>query len=98
MAFRLSRGARQDIIDIYLHSEEAFGEAQADRYIADLESTFAFLAAHPMAARERVELIPPVRIHPYRAHLIVYRLDGDDVLILRLRHGRADWHASPTGS
>lgn len=36
VAFKLSRGARQDIIDIYLHSEEAFGEAQADRYIADV--------------------------------------------------------------
>ena len=98
MGFRLSRRARQDIVDIYLHSEDAFGEAHADRYVADLESMFAFLAEHPMAARERVELTPPVRIHPYRAHLIVYRLDGDDVLILRLRHGRTDWHASPIGS
>lgn len=98
MAFRLSGAARQDIIDIYLRSEEAFGEAQADRYVADLESMFAFLAEHPMAARERIELAPPVRIHPYRAHVIVYRLDGADVLILRLRHGREDWYASPTGS
>ncbi|MBU1374573.1 MAG: type II toxin-antitoxin system RelE/ParE family toxin [Alphaproteobacteria bacterium] len=98
MAFRLSLAARQDIVDIYLHSENAFGEAQADRYLADLESTFAFLADHPFAARQRVELTPPVRIHPYRAHVIVYRLDGDDILILRLRHGREDWHPSPAGS
>ncbi|HKP79674.1 MAG TPA: type II toxin-antitoxin system RelE/ParE family toxin [Phenylobacterium sp.] len=98
MAVKPSRAARQDIIEIYLRSEEAFGETQADRYVADLESTFAFLAEHPMAARERFEFAPPVRIHPYRAHLIVYRLDGGDVLILRLRHGREDWHASPIGS
>ena len=53
---------------------------------------FAFLAKYPRAARERKEIRGAVRIHPYKAHLIVYELGPDDrVLILRVRHGREDW-------
>lgn len=97
MAYRFSKPADQDVIDIYLKSEEMFGEVQADRYLEGLYDTLAFLAENPMAARERTELQQPVRVHPYKAHLVIYRLDGQDILILRLRHGREDWQASPSG-
>lgn len=63
--------------------------------MADLYDTLAFLADNPKAARERTELQRPVRVHSYKAHVIVYRLDGQDILILRLRHGREDWQESP---
>lgn len=95
MVYRFSRKADQDVVAIYLEGAERFGRAQADRYVADLHDTLAFLADNPRAARERSELRRPVRVHAYKAHVIVYRLDGQDILILRLRHGREDWQASP---
>lgn len=98
VAYSLTKAARQDIIGIYLQSEERFGEAQADRYLAGLHEMFAFLAENPRAARERIEFAPPVRIHSYKAHLIVYEIERDDILILRLRHGHEDWQASPAAS
>jgi toxin ParE1/3/4 len=90
--FRLSRAAADDLVQIYLQGLTLFGAAQADRYHDGLGEAFAFLADYPLAARLRDEIAPPVRVHRYQSHLIVYELAEDDtVLILRVRHGREEW-------
>ena len=91
MAYRLSRKAEDDILAIYLAGARLFGAAQADRYHAGLERTFAFLADNPHAARERSELRLRSRAFPYGTHLIFYRLDGSDIFIQRIRDMREDW-------
>ncbi|PST17318.1 type II toxin-antitoxin system RelE/ParE family toxin [Mesorhizobium plurifarium] len=49
-----------------------------------------------LSLRERFEISPPMRIHPFRARLVVYRIEEDgDVLIVRVRHGREDWAGDP---
>ncbi len=94
MAYRLTRKAEADILHIYRESAEQFGTAQAEAYHARLERTFGLIALNPRLARERVEISPPVRVHPCGAHLIVYLVEeSDEVLILRLRHRREDWTA-----
>ena len=96
MAYRLSVKAEEDIVRAYREGGRLFGAAQAEEYYAGLERVFQFLADTPEAARERTEITPPVRIHPYKSHLIVYVIDaGNDVLILRFRHGREDWENGP---
>lgn len=52
----------------------------------------AITTAYPQAARERIELRPPVRILRYKAHLVIYEV-RDQVVVLRVRHGREDWLA-----
>ncbi|WP_341871205.1 type II toxin-antitoxin system RelE/ParE family toxin [Stappia indica] len=43
-------------------------------------------------ARERGEISPPVRIHPFKAHLVVYVMEEDGgILVVRIRHGHEDW-------
>jgi len=77
---------------IFREGLELFGLPQADRYHEGLAETFAFLAEYPRVARVREEIHTPVRIYPYKAHLVVYELGADDrVLILRVRHGHEDW-------
>lgn len=93
--YRLSQRAESDVGDIYLTSALTFGLAQADRYHAGLEAMFEFLAANPRAARERREVDPPVRAHPYGSHIIIYTIDEFGVLVLRIRHGREDWLDQP---
>ena len=95
MSYRISRKAEEDIIQLYMAGVRLFGAAQAERYYDGLEQTFEFLAAHPLAARERPEIDPPVRVHPYKAHLVVYIADREGVLILRIRHGHEDWIGNP---
>jgi len=88
---RLTRAAEEDVIHVYLESARLFGRLQADRYLDGLERAFDFVAEHPLAARERREITPPVRIHVYGAHIIVYLVEPDGVLILRIRHGHENW-------
>ncbi len=53
---------------------------------------FDLIVANPQMARERHEISPPVRVHPFKAHLIVYTvLETGDVLIIRIRHSHEDW-------
>ena len=68
-----------------------FGPAQAERYQDGQFDVFRLLAANPKMARERQEFAPPMRLHPYHAHVIVYLEDGAGILIVRLLHGRQDW-------
>lgn len=91
VTYRFSRKAAEDIDNIYVVGVQAFGVQQVERYFAGLIEALEFLSAYPRAARARPELGPHTRAHPYRAHLIFYRLDGADVFIQRIRHGSEDW-------
>lgn len=95
MTYRLTRKARDDLIEIYLYGFDVFGEAQADAYHDMLARSFDRLAGNPFLARERREIDPPVRIHPCGAHVIVYVEEAGGVLIVRIRHGREDWRDDP---
>lgn len=92
MAFRLSVKAEDDIIGIAEAGLLLFGREQALRYHAGLFGLFELIAANPRMARERREIEPPVRIQPFKAHLVIYEIDEHgDVLILRVRHGHENW-------
>lgn len=97
MAYRLSTHAESDLLELFAQGARRFGVAQADRYYAGLTRVFDLLARFPMLARERNEIIAPVHIHAYRAHVIVYEVAAGHVVILRVRHGREDWASSPLG-
>ena len=94
-ALRLARKAREDLARLHNEGIGQFGTVQAERYFADLERTLAFLTEYPFPARERAETTPPVRIHPFRSHVIVYSVDDRIVRVLRVRHAREDWSSDP---
>ena len=92
MAYRLSRKAVEDIIAIHGEGASLFGDEQAEKYHIGMGQVFQLLSDNPELARERKEIFPPVRVHPYGAHLIVYLiLSNRDILIVRVRHGNEDW-------
>ena len=92
MKYRLSVLAEEDIIDIFMRGVEEFGVEQAKRYHQQLADTFVFLQENPLAARERVEIVPPVRVHPVGSHLVLYQDIGNaEIYILRVRHAHEDW-------
>ncbi|EKV28213.1 plasmid stabilization system [Caenispirillum salinarum AK4] len=61
------------------------------RYKQGLDATLDVLDQAPRIARERLDVDPPVRLHPYRRHVIVYRIIDDGILVVRLLHARQDW-------
>jgi toxin ParE1/3/4 len=92
MNYVLSRKAEEDIISIYLHGLEHFGEVQAEAYHSKLQACFEFLARNPLSTPERMELSPPVRIYPVGVHIVIYQItDSCDIFIVRVRHEREDW-------
>lgn len=70
MPVRTTRQADEDILGIYADGCRDFGVAQAERYFAGLWGCFDVLAAHPLMARERLELRPAARLHFHKAHVI----------------------------
>jgi toxin ParE1/3/4 len=94
MIVRTTARADEDIAAAYATGALRFGVAQAEHYQEGLFDAFRMLAANPRIARERREFVPPMRLHPYRAHMIVYVEDGASILIVRVLHGRQDWEAA----
>lgn len=92
MGFRLTEQAEEDVIGIAEDGLVLFGPVQAQQYHDQLFAIFDLIADNPRVARERREISPPVPIHPFQAHLVVYTIDeSGDVLIVRVRHGHEDW-------
>lgn len=91
MGYKLSGKAAGDLENLYVFGVDTFGIDRAERYVAGLLETLAFLSDNPRAPRVRPSLGASTRSHPYRSHLIFYREIGDDILIQRIRHGREDW-------
>ena len=96
MRFRLSVEAEEDIIAIAEQGVRMFGSAQARRYHDELFAVLDLIAANPQMAREREEIWPHVRIHPFKAHLVVYRIEENGaIFVIRIRHGHEDWAGDP---
>jgi toxin ParE1/3/4 len=91
MAYRLSKKADQDVEDIVAYGAREFGVQQATKYHEGLTKAFEFLSVYPRAERERNEFSPPVRIHTFGSHVVIYVIDDDGVLIVRVLGGGQDW-------
>ncbi|MEQ8897959.1 MAG: type II toxin-antitoxin system RelE/ParE family toxin [Roseovarius sp.] len=85
--------AEADLADIWDYTVGAWSEAQAVSYLTGLDATLGLLAEFPETARLREEFVPPVRIHPYRAHLIVFLADDSVLDVVRVMHARPNWQA-----
>lgn len=96
-ALRLTPAAQADLAAIWTHTEQTWSVAQADAYVAGIRKTLNLLLDNPEIARERDEIVPPVRIHRHRSHLIVYQIAAPFLDVIRVRHAHEDWMANPLG-
>jgi len=91
MALRLAPRAIADLDDIWDHVfVESGSEASADRAIDLIEVRFTTLSDWPRIGRQRDDLRSGYRSYTAGEYLIFYRMDGDDVVIQRVLHGRRD--------
>ncbi len=65
-----------------------------ERYADALEEAFERLRMMPELARERLEFNPHARIHPTARHIVIYRVDGDHLTIVRVLGQGQDWEAT----
>lgn len=93
MQFSLSVEAEEDIVSIAEQGVRTFGSSVAEQYHEELFVLLELIAANSRMARERHEISPSVRIHPFKAHLVVYRINDDgSIFVIRVRHGHEDWN------
>ena len=91
MRYRLTPRASEDLEDIWRYSARTWSVDQAERHLETLFRTFDALVAMPKMARERREVSPPVRVHPSAGHVVIYRIERDGLLIIRVLDARRNW-------
>ena len=89
MGHSLALEAEADLDDIWLYIATESGSIEtADRLVESITRRFFLLAMQPHMGRRRDDdLRPGVRTFPVGEYAIAYRLDGDDVRILRVLRG-----------
>ena len=91
MAVKLSAAAQFDLFQIAMEGLDQFGPAELAKYEAGLQKTLDTLSRNPRITVEYDSYHPPVRIHPFQAHIIIYRIENEDVFVVRVCHSREDW-------
>ncbi len=90
MKVRFTAAADADIIDCYLYGVSTFGRHQADRYEQSLRQAIEIIAGNPRIAAERPDYAPPVRIHHHAKHYIIYLIEDEHILIVRVLRDEVD--------
>ena len=95
MAHRVAPRAEADLDDIWLYvAKESASMDVATRLIDSITDRFFFLATFPHAGRARDEDFGAgSRSFAVGEYIIVYSVEGADVFILRVAHGRLDLEA-----
>jgi toxin ParE1/3/4 len=88
---RLTLLAQDDLRSILREGIRLFGEQQARRYLEQLGKELRFIADFPEAVRLRDEFYRPVRVHRFNAHVIIFDIVENEVVVARIRHGHEDW-------
>lgn len=83
--------ATKDLSDIWDYTAATWSADQAEVYLRALNKAFQALAEFPEMARLRDEFTPPVRVHSFRKHLILYVAEENKIDIIRVVHSRANW-------
>jgi toxin ParE1/3/4 len=87
-AFRLSRLAEADLLDIATYTLRTWGQGQAIRYVDDLEACCRKLAANPEMGRACDHVRPGLRRMEHGRHVLFYRIEAEGIVVSRILHQR----------
>lgn len=87
---RLSEAAQEDLIGIWLSTQDRWGEAQADSYLDDLDRALRALAEFPRKGADYSPVMPGMRRLLVGKHAAFYRIKDDHIRIVRVLHQSMD--------
>jgi len=90
MAHRLSPEAQADLDERWFYIASNGSVDAADRFVDALTTRFFLLATHTRAGRQRDDLSHGLRMFPVGDYVVLYRVEGDDVVIVRVVRGSRD--------
>jgi toxin ParE1/3/4 len=85
----LADKAKSDLFRIYSYIEQRSPLA-AEKILARIDKKFDQLTWFPFIGRERSSLTPGLRSAVVGAHLILYTVQDDNIIIVRVIDGRMD--------
>lgn len=83
----VSERAEADLREIWLYSFQTWDEAQADRYLDQLDAGLRQCRAEPESGKPRDEVRPGYWSLLIRRHVAFYTFTADEVLLQRVLHG-----------
>jgi toxin ParE1/3/4 len=92
MALRVAAGVEAELDGIWSYVATESGDADvAERLIHSITDRFFMLSKRPQLGRRRDhDLRPGLRSLSVGAYVVIHRIEGPDVLILHVLHGRRD--------
>ena len=94
---RQRAAARRDLVEHFVYLAENAGPDTAERFLANVETSFNDLASQPMLGAPLTSQHPALaslrkwRIKDFDNHLIFYLPRPDGVSIVRVLHAARDW-------
>ena len=87
----LSPAAVSDLEQIWDHTFERWGDAQAETSLREIERAIRRVADNPKIGRTCDDVRPGYRKHAIGSHTLSYRIDEDDAIdVVRVLHRRMD--------
>jgi toxin ParE1/3/4 len=87
-AFRFSRLAEADLLSIGVYTLRTWGDAQAVRYLDELEACCRQLADNPASGRSCDDIRPGLYRREQGKHVIFFRREPKGILVSRILHER----------
>lgn len=78
--------AEQDLEEIWLYTYGKWGEKQADKYLRELQQVMETILGNPKIGATYDYADIPYRYYSFNHHVIWYRLDGENILVVRILH------------
>ena len=85
---RFSGHAEADLYEVGLYTLRTWGEAQAERYVSQLERSCQLLAGNRALGRACDEIRPGLRRMEQGKHVLFYREEAGGIRIIRILHQR----------
>ena len=91
MAWILTIDAVADLDRMAAEGALRFGYSQSEVYELEIVAMLDTLAVHPYLTSERQASQSFVRLMPCGSHNILYVVENEDVIVLRVLHGLQNW-------
>jgi toxin ParE1/3/4 len=93
MAHRLAPEAKVDLVELWSYVADERSIETADRLVDSITARFLLLSRHPRVGRRRDDLRAGIHSFPVGNYVLLYRIEGDDVVIQRVVRGSRDLEA-----
>jgi toxin ParE1/3/4 len=87
-AFRLTKAAKRDLVQIARFTQQRWGDEQRVRYLTLLDARFRWIAKHPRLGLASDHIRPGYWRCIEGRHVILYRIAQGGVDIIRVVHDR----------